>query len=429
MRIEKIIVVGLGYVGLPLARALAEKFDRVIGFDTNESRVETLKKGIDPNEGGFDKTLAASRLLCTSKPADIVGGDLYIVAVPTPVGGAHVPDLKPLESASEMVGRVMRKGAIVCYESTVYPGVTEDVCVPILERTSGLKRSVDFKVGYSPERINPGDKVNRLDTVVKIVSGEDEETAHKLKSVYETVALAGIHVAPSIKVAEAAKVIENTQRDINIALMNELAIIFDRMGISTHEVLSAARTKWNFLPFAPGLVGGHCIGVDPYYLTYKSQELGYIPQVILSGRGINDSMGAFVAQKTIKLLCSSQEGRIAHARIGILGLTFKENVPDIRNSKVVDIVRELDAFGASVFVHDPLADPEEAMREYGVELYPREQLVALDAVILAVRHRSYEEQGLGAVVRSLKESRGVFVDIKSAFPGAARFRNIVYWAL
>ena len=429
MRIEKIVVVGLGYVGLPLARALAEKFDEVIGFDTNESRVEALKKGIDPNEGHYDEALAETRLSLTASFADIRGADFYIVAVPTPVGAAHVPDLKPLESASEMVGQVMSKGAIVCYESTVYPGATEEVCVPILERASGLKRGVDFKVGYSPERINPGDRVNRLDTVVKIVSGEDEETAAAIRSVYETVVAAGIHVASSIKVAEAAKVIENTQRDINIALMNELSIIFDRMGISTNEVLSAARTKWNFLPFSPGLVGGHCIGVDPYYLTYKSQELGYIPQVILSGRGINDSMGAYIAQKTIKLLCSSQEGRIAHARVGILGLTFKENVSDIRNSKVADIVKELDAFGASVFVHDPLADPEEAMREYGVDLYPREQLIALDAVILAVRHKCYEEQGLGAVVRSLKGNRGVFIDVKSAFPGAARFDNLVYWAL
>lgn len=424
----KIAVVGLGYVGLPLAVALAHKFTNVIGFDVNESKVQTLRRGVDSTGSVDDADLSASGLCVTSCEDDLCGARFYIVAVPTPVDSAHRPDLTPVVRASEMVGRVMRAGALVCYESTVYPGVTEDVCAPILARVSGLCRGRDFKLGYSPERINPGDKVHTLESIVKVVSGEDEESQKKLADLYGAVVTAGIHIAPSIKVAEAAKVIENTQRDLNIALMNELAVIFDRIGVRTQDVLEAAGTKWNFLPFRPGLVGGHCIGVDPYYLTYKAEEMGYIPQVILAGRRINDGMGKFIAEKTIKLLC--QNGNpIKGARVGVLGLTFKEDVPDLRNSKVPDIVQELEAYGATVLVHDPLGESAEAMREYGIALSSREDFHDLDAVVLAVAHESYRRDGIAGIVAHLKGGTGVLVDVKSLFVREKLGSDIRYWCL
>jgi UDP-N-acetyl-D-galactosamine dehydrogenase len=425
---DKIAVIGLGYVGLPLALALAGKFENVMGFDVSDDKVSSLRNGIDPSGAVGSDILAAARLLVTSSEEDIRAAKVYIVAVPTPVDSAHIPDLTAVIAATETVGRVMGRGAVVCYESTVYPGVTEDVCAPILAGISGLRRGIDFKVGYSPERINPGDSENRLETIVKVVSGEDTDTRDMLAKLYGSVVEAGIHAAPSIKVAEAAKVIENTQRDLNIALMNELAIVFDLMGISTDDVLRAAGTKWNFLPFRPGLVGGHCIGVDPYYLTYKSEKLGYIPQVILAGRRINDGMGKFIAQKTIKLLCRNR-AQIKGARIGILGLTFKENVSDIRNSKIPDIVRELEEFGADVLVHDPMGNPEQAMKEYGIKLCQRGNFSDLAAVILAVAHEEYKLEGVESIIGSLSGRRGVFVDVKSVFRDYEYPEGIYYWSL
>jgi UDP-N-acetyl-D-galactosamine dehydrogenase len=425
---DKIAVIGLGYVGLPLALALAAEFNDVTGFDVNEAKIESLKRGVDVTLAASGDDLTSTGLRLTSSEEDLRGAKFYIVAVPTPVDSAHIPDLSAVISASEIVGRVMGQGAVVCYESTVYPGVTEDICAPILSRASGLRRGADFKVGYSPERINPGDARNRLETIVKVVSGEDEDTAGMLKRLYGAVVKAGIHVAPSIKVAEAAKVIENTQRDLNIALMNELSVIFDLMGIQTRDVLEAAGTKWNFLPFRPGLVGGHCIGVDPYYLTYKSEALGYIPQVILAGRRINDGMGRFIAQKTIKLLCQ-RGAQVNASRVGILGLTFKENVPDLRNSKVPDIARELGDFGVDVLVRDPLGDSEAALREYGIKLCRREEFSGLDAVILAVAHDRYREDGISAILDSLKDGEGVFVDVKSVFRGSDCPEGVLYWSL
>ena len=424
----KIVIIGLGYVGLPLAVAFARAFDDVVGFDVNEPKVEQLRRGMDPTGSVDNADLSASSLCVTSSEEELLGAQFYIVAVPTPVDSAHRPDLTPVIRASETVGRVMQKGAIICYESTVYPGVTEDICGPILEQISGLRRGKDFKLGYSPERINPGDKVHTLETIIKVVSGEDADSQKKLADLYGAVVTAGIHVAPSIKVAEAAKVIENTQRDLNIALMNELAVIFDLAGVRTLDVLEAAGTKWNFLPFRPGLVGGHCIGVDPYYLTYKAEEMGYIPQVILAGRRINDGMGKFIAEKTIKLLC--QNGNpIKGARIGVLGLTFKEDVPDLRNSKVPDIVRELEAYGATVLVHDPLGEPDEAMREYGITLFRRDQLCDLDAVVLAVGHDCYKQDGVAGILKDLKGGRGVLVDVKSLFVREPWSSDIHYWCL
>ena len=424
----KIVVIGLGYVGLPLAVAFAREFDHVVGFDVNEPKVEQLRRGVDPTGSVDNAELSASSLFITSSEEDLSGAQFYIVAVPTPVDSAHRPDLTPVIRASETVGRVVQKGAIICYESTVYPGVTEDICGPILEQISGLRRGKDFKLGYSPERINPGDKVHTLETIIKVVSGEDADSKKKLADLYGAVVTAGIHVAPSIKVAEAAKVIENTQRDLNIALMNELAVIFDLAGVRTLDVLEAAGTKWNFLPFRPGLVGGHCIGVDPYYLTYKAEEMGYIPQVILAGRRINDGMGKFIAEKTIKLLC--QNGNpIKGARIGVLGLTFKEDVPDLRNSKVPDIVRELEAYGATVLVHDPLGEPDEAMREYGITLFRRDQLCDLDAVVLAVGHDCYKQDGVAGILKDLKGGRRVLVDVKSLFVREPWSSDIHYWCL
>ena len=387
-REEKISLVGLGYVGMPIAVAFAKKVD-VIGFDTNSAKIELYKNGIDPtNEVGND-VIAATSVMFTDDETQLRKAKFHIVAVPTPVNDDHTPDLAPVEGASRIVGRNLTKGSIVVYESTVYPGVTEEICVPILERESGMKCGVDFKVGYSPERINPGDKVHRLETIIKIVSGMDAETLDTVAKVYELVVDAGVHRAESIKVAEAAKVIENSQRDINIAFMNELSIIFNKMGIDTRAVLEAAGTKWNFLKFVPGLVGGHCIGVDPYYLTYKAEQLGYHSQIILAGRRINDDMGKYVAENVVKKLIAADIS-VKGAKIAILGFTFKENCPDTRNTKIIDIYRELQEYGITPVVADPAADAAEAKRLYGIEFVDVADVKDMDAVILAVAHDRFK---------------------------------------
>ncbi|NTI63420.1 nucleotide sugar dehydrogenase [Agrobacterium rhizogenes] len=409
---EKIAVIGLGYVGLPVAIALAGKFPDVVGFDIKASRVAALKAGEDDTREVSPERLRESGLRISSDLEDLRDRDIFIVAVPTPIDRNRQPDLRPMISASRTVGKALKKGGIVVYESTVYPGVTEDVCGPVLAEVSGLRQGEEFHLGYSPERINPGDKEHTFERIVKVVAGDSEETLERIAAVYGAVVEAGIHKAPSIKVAEAAKVIENTQRDLNIALMNELSIIFEKMDIRTADVLKAARTKWNFLPFTPGLVGGHCIGVDPYYLTAKAEELGYHPEVILSGRRINDGMGAFIAQKLIKMLVSAQKP-INGARIGIFGLTFKENVPDLRNSRVPDIIRELHQFGIKPQVHDPMASHEEAEEEYGVRLATLEDFGELDAIVLAVPHKSYLAHDAAEILKLLGEN-GVVVDVKAA---------------
>jgi len=423
---EKIAVIGLGYVGLPVAVALSEKFDGVVGFDINQTRIQELNSGLDRTGEIEPARLEKSGVSVTSDISLIRDCSMYIVTVPTPIDENKQPDLTPVHKATETVGSVLKPGDCVVYESTVYPGVTEEYCAPILEKISGLSRS-QFKLGYSPERINPGDKLHRLETITKIVSGEDATTLERVANVYGTIIEAGIYRAESIKVAEAAKVIENTQRDLNIALMNELSLIFDRMGIRTKDVLQAAGTKWNFLPFSPGLVGGHCIGVDPYYLTAKAESLGYRPEVILSGRRVNDSMGAYIAQKTIKLI-NSQGKSGSNARVGVFGLTFKENVPDLRNSRVPDIISELQEFGAEVLVHDPLADSEEAHHEYKVTLCNEQSLKNLDAIILAVPHREYVDSNVGHFTNRL-EQNGVFIDVKSVFHPNQFDSSITYWSL
>jgi UDP-N-acetyl-D-glucosamine/UDP-N-acetyl-D-galactosamine dehydrogenase len=424
---EKIAVIGLGYVGLPVALAFARKFPHTVGFDVHKEKVSELLRGYDRNHEQAATVLEATTLKMTSDPQDLVGSTLFVVAVPTPVDQNNVPDLSPVERATATVGKALSKGAVVVYESTVYPGVTEEVCGPILERTSGLKRGADFTLGYSPERINPGDKDHTLEKIIKVVSGEDAATLDRVAAAYGAIIDAGVHRASSIKVAEAAKVIENTQRDLNIALMNELAIIFDRMDIRTADVLGAASTKWNFLPFRPGLVGGHCIGVDPYYLTTKAQQLGYQPEVILAGRRINNNMGAFVAQRLVKLLIDA-DITVKRARVGVLGLTFKENCNDIRNSKVPDILRELEQFGIEARVHDPLADPKEALHEYGVELSPIEEMTDFDAVVFAVAHTWYLAPGQPPPF-SMVRGGGVFVDVKSVLDPAQAGSRIRYWSL
>lgn len=387
-REEKISLVGLGYVGMPIAVAFAKKVD-VIGFDTNSAKIGLYKNGIDPtNEVGND-VIASTSVVFTDDETMLQKAKFHIVAVPTPVNDDHTPDLSPVEGASRIVGRNLTKGSIVVYESTVYPGVTEEVCVPILEKESGMKCGVDFKVGYSPERINPGDKVHRLETIIKIVSGMDAQTLDTVAKVYELVVDAGVHRAESIKVAEAAKVIENSQRDINIAFMNELSIIFNKMGIDTRSVLEAAGTKWNFLKFVPGLVGGHCIGVDPYYLTYKAEQLGYHSQIILAGRRINDDMGKYVAENVVKKLIAA-DIPVKGAKIAILGFTFKENCPDTRNTKIIDIYRELQEYGITPVVADPAADAAEAKRLYGIEFVAVADVKNMDAVILAVAHEQFK---------------------------------------
>ena len=420
-------VVGLGYVGLPVAVAFGLQ-KQCIGFDTNSKRIEELKNGFDRTDEVTNELLAKSNVLYSDSLDDLRLADFHIVAVPTPVDDAKRPDLSPLESVSVTIGKVLKKGDIVVYESTVYPGVTEEFCVPILEKTSGLKYGEDFKVGYSPERINPGDKKRTFTTILKIVSGSDKQTLDVVADVYSSVVTAGVHKATSIKVAEAAKVIENTQRDLNIALMNELALIFDRMGIDTIEVLEAAGTKWNFLPFRPGLVGGHCIGVDPYYLTYKAELMGYIPQVIQAGRRINDNMGRFVARRGVKLLIQSGHS-MQNIAATVLGLTFKEDCPDLRNSKVIDIVNELKDYNVDVTVHDAMADNLEAQKEYGVTLTPWENLPKVDLLILAVAHKAYKIMSLDELLKNLKPG-GVVIDVKSILSqDEVRARGFILWRL
>ncbi len=422
-----IAVVGLGYVGLPVAVALARKFPGTVGLDISAKRIEQLRAGSDPIGSVEDEQLQSCGLKLTSDPEDLRGANFFVVAVPTPVDENHNPDLTPLKKASYTVGNVLQPGAIVVYESTVYPGVTEDICGPVLENASGLKHGVDFKLAYSPERINPGDKEHTLERITKVVSAEDEATLEVVAQVYEEIIDAGVHRAPTIKVAEAAKVIENTQRDLNIALMNELAIIFEKMNIATRDVLAAANTKWNFLPFRPGLVGGHCIGVDPYYLTTKAEQLGYHPQVILAGRRINDGMGAFIVQRLIRMLANNGN-HIKGARIGVFGITFKENVADIRNSKVPDIVTELDAFGCIPIVHDPLADKAEVEEEYGIALSDWSELSDLDGAIFAVAHDDYLGMPIDELCSGLVDGAS-FIDVKSAMTADDLRGDLHYWSL
>lgn len=409
----KIALIGLGYVGMPIAVAFAQKAN-VIGFDISKAKVELYKQGIDPTKEVGDAVIKATTVDFTADEARLREASFHIVAVPTPVNADHTPDLRPVESASATVGRNLTKGSIVVFESTVYPGVTEDICVPILEKESGLKCGVDFKVGYSPERINPGDKVHRLETIVKVVSGMDEESLDTIAKVYEMVVDAGVHRAESIKVAEAAKVIENSQRDINIAFMNELSIIFNKMGIDTKAVLKAAGTKWNFLNFFPGLVGGHCIGIDPYYLTYKAEQLGYHSQIILSGRRINDDMGKYVAENLVKKLIKADIS-VKAAKVAILGFTFKENCPDTRNTKVIDIVNELKEYGISPAIADPQADKEEAMHEYGIEFVDISNIKDMDAVLIAVGHNEFlnlAQDDLDNLYKDVPNSQKILLDIK-----------------
>ncbi len=408
-----IAVIGLGYVGLPLAVEFGKKF-KTLGFDLSAEKVAAYRRHVDPTgEVSSEDLRAATRLECSTDPKVIGQADFIIVAVPTPVDDAHQPDFTPLVKSSESVGRHIKRGAIVVYESTVYPGATEEVCIPIIEAQSGLKWKKDFFVGYSPERINPGDKERTVTKILKIISGDTPETLAKVKEVYGAVITAGVYPATSIKVAEAAKVIENTQRDLNIALMNELSLIFHRIGIDTEEVLKAAGTKWNFLPFRPGLVGGHCIGVDPYYLTHKAEMLGYTPQVILAGRRINDGMGKYVAEQTVKQMISADLA-VKGANVIVLGMTFKENCPDVRNSKVIDVVRELKSFGVSVFVHDPVADSGECEHEYGVRLTKWADLPKANAIVAAVSHKEYAAMGVPRIAERLVRG-GVFADVKSFY--------------
>ncbi|MBI5862198.1 MAG: nucleotide sugar dehydrogenase [Rhodocyclales bacterium] len=419
-------IVGLGYVGLPLAVEFGKKF-QTIGFDLSAAKIAAYRAFRDPTgEVAADELRAATRLECTTDPRRLASADFLIVAVPTPVDAAHQPDFGPLIGASTSVGQHMKHGAVVVYESTVYPGATEEVCIPVLEKHSGMQWKTDFHVGYSPERINPGDREHTLTRIVKVVSGDDAATLDQVAQLYETIIGAGVHRAASIKVAEAAKVIENTQRDLNIALMNELAILFDKMDIATADVLAAAGTKWNFLKFSPGLVGGHCIGVDPYYLTHKADMLGYHPQVILAGRRINDGMGKFIAEKTVKLMIESGSP-IKGAKVNVLGLTFKENCPDLRNSKVPDIITELQSYGIEITVHDPLADAGEAMHEYGLTLTAWENLPAADAVVVAVAHDAYRQCGASGIAGRLKAD-GCVIDVKSVF-GRDAFGARKVWAL
>ncbi len=428
-RKEKIALVGLGYVGMPIAVAFAKKVE-VIGFDLNQAKIDLYKKGIDPTKEVGDEAIQASTVEFTSDEAQLDKAKFFIVAVPTPVNRDHTPDLTPVESASRIVGRHLSKGSIVVFESTVYPGVTEEICQPILEKESGLICGQDFKIGYSPERINPGDKVHRLETITKIVSGMDEETLTTVAKVYELVVEAGVHRAESIKVAEAAKVIENSQRDINIAFMNELSIIFNKMGIDTQAVLEAAGTKWNFLKFSPGLVGGHCIGVDPYYLTYKAEQMGYHSQIILSGRRINDDMGKYVVENLVKNLIKA-DTQVKGAKVAILGFTFKGNCPDTRNTRVIDIVNELKEYEIVPVIADPVADKAEAYREYGIEFAGMEEIKGMDAVIVAVAHDAFlslAEQDIAAMYSD--GAKKVLLDIKGLLNRREyEDAGYIYWRL
>jgi UDP-N-acetyl-D-glucosamine/UDP-N-acetyl-D-galactosamine dehydrogenase len=420
-------VIGLGYVGLPVAIALSKKNPGTIGFDISRSRVSELTSGKDRNGDVPDSEIDPGSIVFSAEESDLSGCNFFVVAVPTPIDKMKRPDLSPLVKASELVGRNIRKGSTVVYESTVYPGVTEEICGPIIEKISGLKQGKDFFLGYSPERINPGDLEHRFETITKVVSGDTPATCDLVAKVYESIVDAGVYRASSIKVAEAAKVIENTQRDLNIALMNELAIIFDRMGIPSKEVFDAAATKWNFLRFQPGLVGGHCIGVDPYYLTTKAEELGYRPQVILSGRRINDGMGSFIAQKAIKLMITN-EIKVKGARVGVLGLTFKENVSDIRNSRIPDILNELHEFGITPIVFDPIADRNQVAEEFNIEMADFNTFTSLDCLILAVPHSSFVKEGATRFTEMLSE-RGILIDVKGAFSDKCNEMPHSYWSL
>lgn len=426
---EKLALVGLGYVGMPIAVAFSKKIN-VIGFDLNAAKIDLYKNGIDPTNEVGNEAIKASTVDFTADEARLREAKFLIVAVPTPVNDDHTPDLTPVEGASRIVGRNLQKGSIVVFESTVYPGVTEEICVPIMEAESGMKCGVDFKVGYSPERINPGDKVHRLETITKIVSGMDAETLEEVAKVYELVVAAGVHRAESIKVAEAAKVIENSQRDINIAFMNELSIIFNKMGIDTKSVLEAAGTKWNFLKFQPGLVGGHCIGVDPYYLTYKAEQLGYHSQIILSGRRINDDMGKYCAENLVKKLIQA-DIPVKNAKVAILGFTFKENCPDTRNTKVIDIYKELKEYGITAVIADPAADADEAKRLYGIEFVKHSEIRDMDAVILAVAHEQFKSLSVADIDALYKAgSAKVLLDLKGIL-NKTDFENAdyIYWRL
>lgn len=433
---ENISVIGLGYVGMPLAIAFAKKIN-VIGFDVNKEKIELYKQGIDVTNEVGNKALKETTALMTSDETKLKEAKFHIIAVPTPINDDKTPDLRPIIGASRVLGRNLTKGSIVVYESTVYPGVTEEVCIPILEEESNLKCGVDFKIGYSPERINPGDKLHRLENITKVVSGMDEESLENIASIYELIIEAGVHRAESIKVAEAAKVIENSQRDINIAFVNELSMIFNKMEIDTKAVLEASGTKWNFLKFYPGLVGGHCIGVDPYYLTHKAEQIGYHSQVILSGRRINDGMGKYVGESTVKNLIKANK-QVKGAKVAILGMTFKEDCPDVRNSKVIDIINELKEYGINVFVADPIADENEVKREYGIELTKFENIKNMDAVIVAVGHKEYIELTLESIKKLYEEKpdslnneeKLVLVDVKGIFnKKEAQLKNYLYWRL
>jgi UDP-N-acetyl-D-galactosamine dehydrogenase len=425
--VEKVAVVGLGYVGLPVALAFARHFPGTVGFDIDRRRVEELLQGRDRTGEQDEESLRGTTLRLTWDPAELSGCTFFVVAVPTPIDADNRPDLSPVVRASATVGVALSAGSVVVYESTVYPGVTEGICGPILERESGLRAGTDFTLGYSPERINPGDKEHTLERITKVVSGQDAETLDRVAAAYGQIVAAGVHRAPSIQVAEAAKVIENTQRDLNIALMNEIALICDRLGIRTADVLAAARTKWNFLPFTPGLVGGHCIGVDPYYLTTRAEQLGYQPEVILAGRRINNRMGEYIAGKLVKLLINA-DLPVRGARVGILGLTFKENVSDLRNSRVPDIVRELGQFGIQPLVHDPLCAADDALHEYGITLRQREELTELDGLVLAVPHAQYLEDGAVHIVERLKPG-GVLIDVKSVLSASSIPPGVYCWSL
>lgn len=430
-RKEKLALVGLGYVGMPIAIAFAKKID-VIGYDLNKRKIDLYKNGVDPTNEVGDEAIKNTKLHFTADEKELEEAKFFIVAVPTPVNEDHTPDLSPVEGASRILGRHIKKGSIIVFESTVYPGVTEEICAPIIERESGLKCGVDFKIGYSPERINPGDKVHRLETITKIVSGMDQETLDIVAKVYELVVDAGVYKAESIKVAEAAKVIENSQRDINIAFMNELSIIFNKMGIDTQAVLNAAGTKWNFLKFYPGLVGGHCIGVDPYYLTYKAEQMGYHSQIILSGRRINDDMGKYVAENIVKNLIKADRA-IKGAKVAVLGFTFKENCPDTRNTKVIDIIKELREYGVNCLVCDPVADAEEAEKLYSMKLNQMSEIKDMDAVVIAVSHEVFKNlsiEDLDGMLKNGENSNKVVIDIKGILNREdAEKKGYKYWRL
>lgn len=421
---EKIALIGLGYVGLPLGVALSHHFDTVIGFDINDDRIKRLKKGHDATGEVSDRALKASTMTFTDNPDDLAKASFFIVTVPTPVDEERRPDLTPVKSACRTVAQVMKKGSVVVFESTVYPGVTEEICGPLLEKMSGLKLGRDFTLGYSPERINPGDKVNTLDKIVKVVGAQDQETLQRMQNVYGPIITAGLHLAPTIKVAEASKVIENIQRDVNIALMNELAMIFNRMDIRTKDVLEAAGSKWNFLKFTPGLVGGHCIGVDPYYLSSRAEKTGFHPEVILTARRTNQNMGHFIATETIAMLIKADLS-VRKSKIGILGLTFKEDVPDLRNSRVPDIIKTLRSFGLDPVVHDPMADPEEVKERYDIDLLDWKKIDDLDVLIYAVPHRWYQDQD---IIKRMSK-KGILIDVKSQIDPILLPKKAHYWSL